>query len=318
VSNPLLGRPRGSPIVVAFLVASLGIAAVFGGCAGIGSATAEDEGSHLVVADTSYLADIAQNVAGDRMTIGSLLPPEADPHSFEPSPGDARIIAESRAIIINSYGLSPLVDDLIASAGGRELLVIEAAAGLPGRVPQDGEAALGEQEIDPHFWLDPTKVIHYVENIRDGLAAVDPDGAEAYRSNAESYARRLKELDSWIQESVDTIPLERRLLVTNHQSFGYFADRYGFRIVGSVFPTAGGEGIPSAQQLAALVEKIEATGAPAIFLETGSNSDLADQLARETGVKVVADLHTHSLGEDGPTYVDMMRWDVERIVEALR
>ncbi len=210
------------------------------------------------------------------------------------------------------------MDDLIASAGGPELLIIEAAAGLAGRVPQTGEAALGEQEIDPHFWLDPTKVIHYVESIRNGLTAVDPDGAETYRKNAESYAHRLRELDAWIQEQVDTVPVERRLLVTNHQSFGYFADRYGFRIVGSVFPTTGGEGIPSAQQLAALVEKIEAAGAPAILLETGSNPELADQLARETGAKVVADLYTHSLGEDAPTYVDMMRWDVERIVEALQ
>ncbi len=294
------------------------IGAMATSCGSSGGTAGADEGPYLVVADTSYMADIAQNVAGDRMTIGSLLPPEADPHSFEPSPGDARIIAESKAIIINSYGLSPLVDDLIASAGGPELPVIEAAAGLAGRVPQEGEAAQGDDEIDPHFWLDPTKVIHYVENIRNGLTAIDPDGAETYRLNAESYALTLRELDAWIQEQVDTVAAERRLLVTNHESFGYFADRYGFRIVGSVFPSTGGEGAPSAQQLAALVENIEATGAPAILLETGSNPDLAAQLARETGVKVVTDQHTHTLSEDAPTYVDMMRWNVGQIVEALR
>jgi ABC-type Zn uptake system ZnuABC Zn-binding protein ZnuA len=271
-----------------------------------------------VVADTGFIADIAQNVAGERMTVETLIPPEADPHSFEPTPGDARSIAESRAVIINSYGLSPAVDDLIKSAGGEGLLVIEAAAGLPGRSPQGEENASDEEGVDPHFWLDPTKVIQYVENIRAGLTVVDPEGAETYRQNAETYALRLRELDSWIQEQVDTIPAERRLLVTNHETFGYFADRYGFKIVGSIFASTGGEGTPSAQQLATLVEEIEATGTPAILLEAGSNPDLADLLARETGVKVVTDLHTHSLGNDAPTYLDMMRWNVERIVEALR
>jgi ABC-type Zn uptake system ZnuABC Zn-binding protein ZnuA len=318
VRRHFLAGSRGACVRTTCLIALLVIGTMAAGCGGPEGATGADEGPHVVVADTSYLADIAQNVAGDRMTIGSLLPSGSDPHSFEPSPGDARVIAESRAVIINSYGLSPLVDDLMASAGGPGLLVIEAAAGLAGRVPQEGEAASGEDEIDPHFWLDPTKVIHYVENIRKGLTAVDPAGAETYRLNAESYTLTLRKLDAWIQEQVDTVPVERRLLVTNHESFGYFADRYGFRIVGSVFPSTGGEGTPSAQQLAALIENIEATGAPAILLETGSNPDLAAQLARETGAKVVTDLHTHTLSEDAPTYVDMMRWNVERIVEALR
>jgi ABC-type Zn uptake system ZnuABC Zn-binding protein ZnuA len=295
---------------------------------GCGDAGREDEGTGgdngvaggapQVVADTGFIADIAQNVAGERMTVQTLMPPEADPHSFEPTPGDARSIAESQAVIINSYGLSPAVDDLIASAGGERLLVIEAAAGLPGRSPQAEELASDEEGVDPHFWLDPTKVIQYVENIRVGLTVVDPEGAETYRQNAEIYALRLRELDSWIQEQVDTIPAEHRLLVTNHETFGYFADRYGFKIVGSIFASTGGEGTPSAQQLATLVGEIKATGTPAILLEAGSNPDLADLLARETGVKVVTDLHTHSLGNDAPTYLDMMRWNVERIVEALR
>jgi ABC-type Zn uptake system ZnuABC Zn-binding protein ZnuA len=288
------------------------------GCGDTGGSEGEGGGKQPVVADTSFVADIAQNVAGDRMTIGSLLPDEADPHSFEPSPGDAKVIAESKAMIINSYGLSPLLDDLIVSAGGPELLVIEASAGLPGRTAQPGEGAPTEGETDPHFWLDPTKVVRYVENIQRGLTSIDADGARTYASNAEAYTSELRELDAWVLEEVKTIPIERRLLVTNHQSFGYFADRYGFRIVGSIFPSTGGEGTPSAQQLAALVDSIEQSGAPAILLEAGTNSDLADQLARETGVKVVKDLHIRSLGPDVPTYVDMMRWNVERIVEALR
>ncbi len=309
---------RGRLMAVCAVVA-LGCAAFCLGC-GDGGPSGTGAGQPAVLADTSFLADIAQNVAGHRLTIASLLPVGADPHSFEPTPRDARRIADSRAVVINSYGLEPLIDELIVSAGSSDLLVVEAAAGLQGRTPQPGEGAFAStgEEIDPHFWLDPISVVAYVDNIQRGLSAIDPAGAEAYRAQAESYSEQLRELDVWIKAEVEKIPAERKLLVTNHESFGYFADRYGFRIVGTVFPTAGAEGTPSALQLAKLVQDIESTGAPAIFLETGSNADLAEQIAGETGVEVVTDLYTHSLGTDVPTYLDMMRWNVDRIVEALR
>jgi ABC-type Zn uptake system ZnuABC Zn-binding protein ZnuA len=281
----------------------------------------------VVLASTSYLADIAQNVAGSRLKVTSLLPIGVDPHSFEPTPRDARAVAESRAVIINTPGFEPLVDALIKSAGRSDLVVLEAAAGLAGRTPRVGETAGAADdpvpgratgEVDPHFWLDPLKVITYVANIEEGLSTVDPSGAATYKRNAQAYVQLLRELDTWIAGQVASIPAQRRLLVTNHESLGYFADRYGFRIVGTVFPTLGVEGTPSAKQLAALVEKIRVTGAPAIFLETGSSADLARQVARETGAEVVTDLYTHSLGARAPTYLDMMRWNVDIIVKALR
>ncbi|MFH0916501.1 MAG: metal ABC transporter substrate-binding protein [bacterium] len=318
-------------LTVAGSVACLAAASVVGviaaGCGGVGGASEANAVQPAVLVDTSYLADIAQNVAGSRLEVTSLLPIGADPHSFEPTPRDARKVAESRAVIINTPGLEPLVDALIKSAGRPDLVVIEAAAGLSGRIPQAGEVAAGADdhgledsagEIDPHFWLDPLKVITYVENIEKGLSVIDPEGAETYRLNGEAYVRRLRDLDTWITGQVAGVPLPRRLLVTNHESLGYFADRYGFRIVGTVFPTLGVEGTPSAKQLAALVEKIRATRAPAIFLETGSTGDLARQVARETGTEVVTDLYTHSLGAHASTYLDMMRWNVNLIVEALR
>jgi ABC-type Zn uptake system ZnuABC Zn-binding protein ZnuA len=294
-------------------------------CGGGGSGA--DRTQPVVLAGASYLADIAQNVAGSRFAVTSLLPLGADPHSFEPTPRDARSVAESRAIIINTPGFEPLVDALVKSAGRSDLVVIEAAAGLAGRRPRSGEVAgaaddqgqeSAGQEVDPHFWLDPLKVIAYVENIVKGLSTIDPGGEQTYKLNAEAYAQRLRELDTWIAGQVATIPAERRLLVTNHESLGYFADRYGFEIVGTVFPTLGMEGTPSAKQLVALVAAIRASGAPAIFLETGSSADLARQVARETGVQVVTDLYAHSLGVQAPTYLDMMRWNVNRIVKALR
>jgi ABC-type Zn uptake system ZnuABC Zn-binding protein ZnuA len=282
------------------------LSVVFSGCGGAGEGAGLDGGTPVVLADTSFLADIAQNVAGTRLTVSSILPVDADPHSFEPTPQDAKCIAGSRAVIINIAGLEPLVDDLIASAAGPDLLVIEGAAGVPGA------------SEDPHVGLDPINVITYAENIAEGLAAIDPDGAAIYRENAEKYAERLRELDAWIVTQVETIRAENRLLVTNHETFGYFAKRYGFRIVGAVLPSVSGMGSPSAEELVGLVTEIEASGAPAIFLETGSNADLAKQVAREAGVTLVTDLYTHSLGENASTYLDMMRWNVNAIVEALR
>ena len=283
--------------------------AVLGGCGSVGDS--ETGARRLVLTGTSYLADIAQNVAGSRLQVTSIVPPGVDPHSFEPTPRDAAEVARCDLFIINTPGFEPVIDNLIKNGGRAGRVVVDAGAGLLGR---DG----GSGQVDPHFWLDPTKVVTYVTNIRDGLAALDPAGAEEYRTNAETYVRKLLQLDSWIAEQVATIPAPRRLLVTNHESFGYFADRYGFRIVGTVFETMGAEGTPSARQLTDLVAKIRATGAPAIFLETGSAPELAVQVARETGAKVVADLYTHSLGQGASTYLDMMRWNVNKIVQALR
>jgi len=278
------------------------------GCEGSDGAGSDRElsGRPDVLADTGFLADIAQNVAGDLFTVSSLVPAGADPHSFEPTPQDAVRVVEAQAVVINVTGLMPTVDELIAGRTDGDLLVIEAAAGLA-----DGSD-------DPHFWLDPLSVITYAENIAAGFSDLDPEGAAAYEANAEAYAARLRELDAWIRTQVESIPVGRRLLVTNHESFGHFAARYGFEVIGTIFPSTSGEGSPSARQLSELVESIVATGAPAIFLETGSNPQLAEQVARETGVAVVTELCTHSLGEHASTYLDMMRWNVDLIVEALQ
>jgi len=176
-------------------------------------------------------------------------------------------------------------------------------------------------EIDPHFWLDPTKVVTYVENIRQGLTTADPEGSAVYAANAEAYTQELLALDAWIQEQVQQIPPERRLLVTDHENLGYFADRYGFRIVGTIVPSVSTMASPSAQQLASLVDVIRQTGAPAVFLQIGANSQMAEQLAAETGVKVVTGLHTHSVGAEDDevgNYIEMMEYNTNAIVSALR
>lgn len=272
-----------------------------------------------MIAVETFLTDIAQNVAGERLTVEALLPIGAEPHGYEPTPRDIARVAESDLLIVNGAGLEGFLEALLRDAGGH-VQIVEASAGVSGRTPQAGEAPF-EGRPDPHFWLDPLRVVRYVENIRDALIRIDPEGAEEYTRNAEAYMARLQALDRWIREQVAAIPPERRLLVTNHESLGYFAERYGFRIVGTVLPGLSDEVSPSAQEVARLVEAIRAAGVRAIFLETGASPVLAQQVASEAGVTVVTELYTHSLSApDGPapTYIEMMRYNVRVIVQALQ
>ena len=292
----------------------------------------QSRASLRVLAVETFLADIAQNVAGDRLRVEALIPVGVDPHSFEPVPSDVRKVADCDVLITNGAGLEQFLDRLLQNAGGRRLIV-EAAAGLASRVP--GEAAhltsrvFGEGEAldqdhaqgDPHFWLDPNNVITYAQNIRKGLEGVDPEGSLEYAASADAYAVKLKELDRWIVGQVSQVPQARRLLVTNHESFGYFADRYGFTLIGTIIPSVGTEAAPSAQELARLTDRMRQLGVKAIFLETGSNAQLANQIARETGIRVVTELYTHSTSPPGgtaPTYLDMIRFNTAAILAALK
>jgi ABC-type Zn uptake system ZnuABC Zn-binding protein ZnuA len=284
----------------------LGILILLAACQVSSSPTPPDN-ELKVVAVSSFLADMAQHVAGDRLEVETLIPVGVDPHTFEPTPQDVTKIADSQVLIANGAGLEVWLQEIIDNAGGDQL-VIEAAQGLASNPSRPG---------DPHFWLDPNYGIHYVEQIRDGFIAVDPEGEAIYTQNAADYIQELEKLDDWIAEQVEQIPVERRLLVTNHESFGYFADRYGFQVVGTIVPSFSTGSSPSAQQLVQLVEAIKTTKAPAIFLESGTNPELAEQVAREAGVEVVVDLLTHSVDPPGG-YIEMLQYNTSAIVEALR
>jgi ABC-type Zn uptake system ZnuABC Zn-binding protein ZnuA len=315
--------------LVSWLIAILWMTSACAPGAAPSPAPVADEPMLRVLAVETFLADIAQNVAGDRLQVAALMPIGVDPHSFEPTPQDVARVADSDVLIVNGAGFEAFLDELLQNAGGQRQ-VIEAAAGLAPRTPQGEE--LGEEhqdeaedehghEGDPHFWLDPKNAIQYVENIRAGLSQSDPDAASVYAANAQAYIAQLEELDKWITEQVQQVPPERRLLVTNHESFGYFADRYGFKIIGTIVPSISPTAAPSAQQLAELIDHIKATGAPAIFLETGTSPQLAHQVAAETNVKVVTELYSHSItAADGlaPTYIDMIKYNTMAIVGALK
>jgi ABC-type Zn uptake system ZnuABC Zn-binding protein ZnuA len=290
-------------------------------CAPLAPTPTAQSGPPRLLAVESFLADLTQNVAGERLQVETLIPRGLDPHSFEPAPADVARLADAQVLVVNGGGFESWLEKTLQNAGGNPL-VIEASAGLQPRQPQTGEHPEEEHaEGDPHFWLDPTLAIHYVENIQAGLSQADPAGKELYAQNAAAYIAQLKELDAWIAAQMAQIPPERRLLVTDHESFGYYADRYGLRIVGAIIPSVSSGAAPSAQQLAALVDAIRSNGAPAVFLQSGANPKLAEQLASETGVRVVSGLYTHSLSEEGgdaPSYLEMMRFNTQKIVEALR
>jgi ABC-type Zn uptake system ZnuABC Zn-binding protein ZnuA len=275
-----------------------------------------------VLAAQSYLADITRNVAGERAQVDTLIPIGLDPHLFEPTPSDVAKIAASQVLVVNGAGFEEWLDKTLQNAGGDRVLV-EASAGLTPRKPQESEIhdQADEHAVDPHFWFDPTLVVRYVENIRAGLTQADPAGEAIYHRNAEVYIAQLKELDGWIQKQVEQIPPKHRRLVTDHESFGYFADRYGFEVSGAIIPSASTGASPSARQLTELVEVIRAAGVRAIFVESLSNARLAEQVGRETGVQVVTGLYTHSLtatGDKAATYIEMMKYNTAVIVEALK
>lgn len=264
-----------------------------------------------VLTTTTILADVVRNVAGNRLTVGSLLPAGTDPHSYQPVPQDVTMVERSKVLVIHGADYEGFLQPLLDSAG-REKNVIEASKGA--RLLSD------EQGNDPHLWLDPNNVIVYVDNIREGLTQFDPDGADVYEANASAYIDHLTELDAWIKGQIAQIEPKRRVLVTNHEAFGYFAEHYGFKVVGAVIPSYSSDSAPSAQQMADLIEQIKLYEASAIFLDASDNPDLAKQIAAETGVKVISDLHLESLTEGAPagTYIDMMRDNVTKIVQAFQ
>jgi ABC-type Zn uptake system ZnuABC Zn-binding protein ZnuA len=286
--------------------------AVMAACANTGASTNKPR----VVATTTIIGDMARNIAGDHIDVTTLLMPGVDPHDYEPVPSDLQALVQARIIFANGAGLEHWLPKLLQSSQ-TQASVVNLTDGLQLRSFDEG----GVTVDDPHVWFDVKNAIHFADAIRDGLMSIDPANAEAYRANAAAYVARLNDLDNSIVAQVEAIPPEQRMLVTNHDTFGYFAPRYGFRVVGTVFPAAGAEASPSAQQIAALIDAIKASKVKAVFTENTLNPDLADTIAHEAGVKIITELYTDSLGPKGSpasTYIDLMQFDVKTIVEALR
>jgi ABC-type Zn uptake system ZnuABC Zn-binding protein ZnuA len=267
------------------------------------------------MATESFLGDIAQNVAGSRIKIDTLLPVTVDPHEYQPKPQDVAKMAQAQVLIINGLGYEAWLQKTLDSLGGQRLIIV-ATNGLVPNPDPSGQ----HPEGDPHMWMNPLDTINYVDKIRDGLTQADPTGKNVYTRNAEAYIVKLHTLDQWVKDQVNQLPVEKRLLVTNHDALGYFAKAYDFKIVGAVIPSVTTDASPSAQQLAGLIDTIKSSGVRAIFLDIGENQKLAQQIASETGIKVITNLYVESTsGPNGlaPTYIDMIKHDVTIILDAL-
>ncbi len=272
-------------------------------------------GEISILCTTTIVGDVVAYVAGDRLDVDVLLPVNADPHSFEATPSDLVRIARATVIFESGAGLEEFLVPLLEATTAR---VVDLSAGLLLR-GLSSENELGDAGTDPHVWLDPTNVIHWLDGITAVLENLDPDGAAEYRERSFSYARALRDLDAWIAEQTSRIPPERRRLVTDHDSFGYFARRYGFHLIGTVLPGLSAVAEPSARDLAALEDAVRKLGVPAIFVGTTTNPALATQVAADTGTRLVV-LYTGSLSAangPAPTYVDLLRYNVTQIVAAL-
>jgi ABC-type Zn uptake system ZnuABC Zn-binding protein ZnuA len=281
------------------------------------SAPQPSTGSGLrVLTSTTFLADIAQNVAGDRVKVESLIPATTDPHEYQPKPQDIIKMTESQVLIVNGLGYETWLKSSLDSLQGQRL-IITATNGLTPNPDPSNEHPAG----DPHMWMNPLNVVQYAENIRDGLIQADPSGRDIYSANTDAYISKLKDLDAWVKSDTAQLAPEKKLLVTNHDALGYFAQAYGFKIVGAIIPSVTTDASPSAQQMASMIDAIKNSGASAIFLDIGENQNLADQIASETKVKVVTDLYVESISSaDGPapTYIDMIKHDVTVIMDALK
>ncbi len=301
----------------------------------LSSCTAAPTASNrTVVVSFSVLGDIVENVVGDATTVKTFVGPDSDAHAYEPTPQDAVALEQATAVVTIGLGFEPWLDEIYAASGSKSPVIVSSAALKPikvdpaagGHADEEGhaeeEAHAGDaEELDPHVWHDAQNVITMVETIRDGLIAAMPDQAETFRENSTRYIAELQQLDAEIVTMVDSIPAERRKLVTNHDTFGYFAQRYGFVVVGTVLGVSTEGNDPSATEIVALTAAIRESAVPTIFIENMSNSSLIDNVATEAGVTIAPALYTDALGStdsDGSTYLNMMRYNVTTMKTALQ
>lgn len=278
-----------------------------------GQPAAGVSGAMNVVTTSTVFADMVRNVGGERVRVTSLVPAGSVVETYQAKPDDVRAIATADLIVMNGLGLDDWLESTI-SAASTGVPIVRLAEDLPGVQLLPGEEP-GTQ--NPHLWLDVTYARGYVARIVEALAAVDPAGAEAYAAGVAAYDARLAELDAWVRDQIETIPPAGRKVVMFHGAFPYFARAYGLTIVGVAVEAPGQD--PSAGEIAALVDAIRTSGAKALFSENQFATALLDQIGRETGASVVAELYNDSLGAEPVTsYEALIRWDVEQIVAALR
>jgi ABC-type Zn uptake system ZnuABC Zn-binding protein ZnuA len=296
-------RPSLAPRSLLALLVPLAAGAVLAGCRDSGSTS----GRAAVVATTTQVADMTRAVAGSRLRVQQILRPGSDPHAYEPRPSDAQAVADARVLIRAGGDVDGWLSGLLGQAGGNAQVVT-----LIDSVPRAGD--------DPHWWQDPRNGERAVESIRAALTQADPAGAAGYRARAAAYIARLKRLDAGIAACVAQLPPDARRLVTSHDALGYYARRYGFRLIGAAIPSLSTQAQPSAAATRRLVAQIKAQHVAAIFPESSVTPKLEQAIARDAGARVGGALWADSLGppgSTGATYTGSLAANTRTIVSAL-
>ncbi|WP_131765100.1 metal ABC transporter substrate-binding protein [Candidatus Protofrankia californiensis] len=315
-----MSRARSSSGIASLALLAL-LTLLAAGCgSGGGSASAASSEKLKVVATTTQVADFARAVGGDRVQVIQILKPNVDPHDYEPSPADVKAIGEADVLVANGVGLEKWLDATISSAGFAGTRV-DASQGVKIR---SGNGDEEEKDGDPHIWHNPLNVKIMVANIEKAFTAEDPAGAVAYQANHAAYDGRVDALDADIARQISSLAPADRKLVTNHDAFGYYVDRYQLTFVGSIIPSFDTSAELSGRDVKDLVEKIKSVEVKAIFSESSLPPNTAETIGREAGVKVVAgedSLYGDTLGPQGSagaTYLQMEEHNTRTIVDALK
>ncbi len=300
----------------------LAVGLVMAGVMMPGLALAQAKKPVQVVTSFSILGDLVKQVGGDRVAVSSLVGPNSDAHVYNATPQDAKTVKEADLLVVNGLGFDGFMPRLVKSSGSKAR-VITASAGLkPLEKPKAGGHDHGHGhdhgKHDPHAWQSIDAVKLYVANIRDGLIAADKEGEAVFRANAEKYLAELDKAKAEITALLGPIAKDR-LILTNHDAFGYFAREFGLKMEGARGLSTEAE--PSAQDIARIVRLARERKAKAVFLENVAAPRIAEQLAKETGARLGGTLYSDALTDEkgpAPTYLALMRYNAKTIAEALK
>jgi zinc/manganese transport system substrate-binding protein len=266
-----------------------------------------------VVASFSVLGEIVHEVAGDKAVVHTLVGPDGDAHSFEPTPNDAKTLGSADLVIVNGLGLEKWMERLIEASGYKGRVVV-ASEGVRSRMMVED----GADVTDPHAWQNIANGRLYVRNIAKALAAADPADADYFNARAESYEATLSALDSWVRQEIAQVPQPKRRVITTHDAFGYFGAAYGVSFLAPEGISTDAE--PSAGDLAKLIDQVRREKIKALFLENITSPQLMQTIAQETGVPLGGALFSDALSPpDGPapTYVAMFKNNLPKLVEGM-
>jgi len=271
------------------------------------------------VASFSILGDLVRQVGGEHVAVDVLVGPGADAHVFQPTPAQARQVAQAQVMFSNGLGFEGWMSRLLKTAGykGRQVVVSQGIAPLK----EAGHAghSHGHGEADPHAWQNPSNVMTYVDNIAKGLCEADAPRCDAYRSNAAAYTVQLQALDAETVSAWAAIPAAQRKVITSHDAFGYYAKAYGVKFLAAQGMSTDSQA--SAKGVGQLVRQIRKENIKALFVESISDPRLIEQIGRETGVRPAGELFSDSLSDANgaaATYLAMMRANTAALTQAIK